>query len=141
MDGQSKCKRNILFAIRYGKPNEGRKFVNGDLRAGCTLRLVLKALVKVSYIPGSSQNRLIDGVLQKSTLSYRNQWDKPVEIGANTCTSHGGQCHPGRQNKVATAKRAGKYVEQMPNNALFSLCNILERTGKVSASVRIIHSY
>ena len=130
-----KMQKEYIVCNRYGKPNEGRKFVHGDLRAGCTLRLVLKALVKVSYIPGSSQNRLIDGVLKKSTLSYRNQWDKPVEISKGTCTTHGGQCHPGRQNKVATAKRAGVYVEKMPNNALFSLCNILERTGKLSASV------
>ena len=113
--------KHYLFCNRFGPPRGGRNFVDGDLKANCTLRLVLKALVKVAYIPGSSQNKLIDGVLKKPTWNYKRDWDQPVELDTKTCTTHGGQCCPGRQNKVATAKRAGAYVERMPNNALFSL--------------------
>ena len=127
--------KHYLFCNRFGPPRGGRNFVDGDLKANCTLRLVLKALVKVAYIPGSSQNKLIDGTLKRPTWNYKRDWDQPVELDMKTCTTHGGQCCPGRQNKVATAKRAGAYVERMPNNALFSLCNTLERTGKVSASI------
>jgi hypothetical protein len=33
------------------------------------------------------------------------------------------------------ASRAGKYIEKIPNHALYTLCNYLEGQGKLSSSL------
>jgi hypothetical protein len=49
---------------------------------------------------------------------FNIDWDAPVIIACANF-KHGGICNPGKQNRVATAQRAGKHVQEMPNNALY----------------------
>jgi hypothetical protein len=48
---------------------------------------------------------------------------------------HGGNYVPGRQNRVATLQRGGRYVNDMPNSVCFTLANLMENTGKLSSSI------
>lgn len=129
--GWKEAKRQIYIQCnRYGEDEKEplRNFANGTLRVNCSLRIVLKALVTTSYLSESQNGKDIKRLFKK------NDWDKPVEIKEGSCTVHGGNCHPGRQNRVAVMSRAGAYVKKMPDSALFSLCNIAEFGGKLTAS-------
>ena len=66
--------------------------------------------------------------------NYRFLWDSPVQIASCNC-DHSGLCNPGRQNRTMVASRAGKYIEKIPNQALYTLCNYLEGQGKLSSSL------
>lgn len=106
-----------------------RDFTSGSLKAGCTFTINLKPLVKTPYFPESQKGK------DRPIPSYKPEWDQPVEIGNGTCTTHAGNCHPGRQNRVVTMSRAGAYVEKMPDAALFQLCNVYELCGKISSAM------
>ena len=122
-------KQCFIRCNRFGKnDNESRDFANGSLQSGCTLQIAIKALVTTRYLPEGQKDK------DKKKWSYRHHWDQPVEIKEGTCTTHGGNCQPGRQNRVAVMSRAGVYIKKMPDNALFRLCNIAEHGGKLSTN-------
>ena len=127
--------KRSLQCNRYGVlPDEtaSRNFTNGQLKVGCTLEIIFNSLAKESYIPDSQKDKPIKKRRQ------RDRWDLPVEVvngqKKNTCHYHGGLCNPGRENKVASTSRAGGYIHKLPDKALYSLCNVLQITGKLTAA-------
>lgn len=121
--------RDTIICNRYGHSRRGaRDFSTGELQANCSLIIKLKALVKERYFPPSQ------GTKVQRKPSYKPDWNQPVQILQGTCTIHGGQCQPGRENRVAVMSRAGTYTKNTPHSALFSLCNIAEHCGKLTSS-------
>ena len=119
---------------RYGDPTKTkstktRDFAGGALKQNCTLRIILVPLVNDSYHPDS----MLAKPEHERKKSFRPNWDEPVKIAEGTCTEHGGLCQPGRQNKISAASRGGAYVQQMPQNTLFSLCSTLETSGRLTS--------
>ena len=121
--------RTDIVCNRYGHSrSSARDFSAGELQANCTLIIKLKALVREKYFPASQSNK------DQKKPSWRFFWDQPVQISKGTCTLHGGQCQPCRQNRVAVMCRAGTYIKKTPHSALYSLCNIAEHCGKLTSS-------
>jgi len=116
--------KELIVCNRLGKADTERSYVGGDLKAQCTFKLKLKALSKLAYKANPLSTR----------WSYTNIWTEPIEI-VEACCRHGGQCRPSRLNRVMATQRAGKYVKKIPDMVLFSLCNYLERRGKITSSM------
>ena len=120
-----KKEKETISCNREGKSDDAsRNFIAGQLGGDCPFHLTLKPLSKQSYKATEAASK----------WSYRKLWDGPVQIASCNC-EHGGLCRPSRQNRAMTASRAGKYIEKMPDVALFSLCNYLESRGKLPSSL------
>ena len=117
----SRNEKRTIVCNRVGDAKTDRNYADGDLAAGCSFKIKMTPQVKLAkYLPSKK-------------WSYTDVWTEPVRIDNAHC-KHGGQCRPGRQNRVMAVQRAGKYVEKLPDMALFSLCNYLERKGKLPTS-------
>jgi len=114
-----KKEKRIISCNRGGKSDEtnetSRKFMSGQLAADCEWHLKLKPLSKQQYKSHEAAQK----------WSYRFLWDSPVQIASCNC-DHSGLCNPGGQNRTMVASRAGKYIEKIPDHALYTLCNYLE---------------
>ena len=120
-----KKEKTTISCNRGGKSDEtSRKFISGQLSADCEWHLKLKPLSKQQYKTHEAAQK----------WNYRFLWDSPVQIASCNC-DHSGLCNPGRQNRTMVASRAGKYIEKIPNQALYTLCNYLEGQGKLSSSL------
>ena len=120
--------KRYIKCNRFGVPTTTRDYVGDALKQGCSLQIVSRPLVSTPYYPKSQE----DKPEHERKKSYRPIWNKPVEISNGTCTTHGGLCQPGRQNKVASSSRAGAYTQQISQNVMFSLCNVAEFGGRLT---------
>ena len=118
--------KTSICCNRMGKIKWKRNYIGGELAAECPFAVKVKALSKSAYkvLPTSIK------------WNYRYNWTLPVEI-MSACCEHGENCVPGGQNRLMTGKRAGKYIEKMPDEALFSLCHMLEKNGSIKTNTII----
>ena len=94
----------------------------GPLKKQCGWKVHLKPLVKESDVPeGSKTNR----------LSYKDQWDKPVQLSSAAC-EHTNGCVPCRANRVSVTQTSGNYVRKLPTRAIFTLCNYADQGIKLT---------
>jgi len=120
--------KKTIKCNRCGEPTTVRNYTQGNLQCGCTWIVNLTPLVSNSVV-------LISKTSGLPKTQYYAQWDEPVAIAKDTCTTHGGLCQPGPQNKVATSQRSGEYVRKTPINSIFNLCNLYEQTGKLPPTI------
>ncbi len=66
--------------------------------------------------------------------SYKPLWDQIVTI-KNVCPVHGGDCVPSKQNRIITMQRAGKFINNVPKQVMYNLCNVLEFSGNLPTLV------
>jgi len=116
-------KKNSIMCNRVGDDTSTRNYDKGALKANCTFVVKLSCLESIPYIPEGSTKK-----------SYKKPSDAPHKIIEAVC-EHGGSCKPGRLNRVATLQRGGKYIDNMPKQVMFSLCNYLEHSGKLASSL------
>ncbi|KAL7552459.1 hypothetical protein ACHAWF_016605 [Thalassiosira exigua] len=123
---------------RYGVPNTKRDYHSGPLRSGCTWRISLSPLSRLKYKP---QQKVDKENLEQQAQSkrgqqwqYKSDWSRPVKI-ATVVGKHGGDCCPGRMNRVDVMSRSGTYTRDMPEQVMFSLCNYYEKSGTLKSSV------
>ena len=50
------------------------------------------------------------------------------------CARHGGDCHPCTQNRIATMQRSGQYIKSLPDQPMYTLCNMPDRNGYLKGS-------
>ena len=117
-----KKEKDWIGCNRYGEPVASRHFASGALQANCTLKLSLEALVSTRKLNANQK------------FKYSKNWSAPVKLvdkgnPKNFCTCHGGNCRPSQQNRIATQKRSGGYVKNVPDHALFTLANMQEHNG------------
>ena len=99
-----------------------RATMAGPLKKQCGWKVHLKPLVKESYVPvGSKTHR----------LSYKEQWDKPVQISSAGC-KHTNGCVPCRANRVSVTQASRNYVRKLPTRAIFTLCNYANQDIKLT---------
>ena len=110
-----------LQCNRYGKDDTSRRYAAGALKCNCTFRITLSPWKKDRY-------------MKDSKWFYIYDWNFPVTITYAYC-NHGGMCAPGKQNRLKTTERSGKYIEDMPNNTLYTLCSLAEQNGKLPTSI------
>jgi hypothetical protein len=114
-----KVEKDWIGCNRVGAPNKNhghRDYMTGTLKANCTLRMYMRALTK------HREKKKVD----QKKYYYMNDWTGPVVLSDDPnkmCTTHGGDCVPSIENKIATAQRAGSFVKSIPDQALFNLCN------------------
>ena len=112
-----KLHRTCIECNRFGEDVTTRNYAGGGLKCGCTFRIKLSALVfnkEKAFKPNG-----------KAHWKRNPDWDGPVQISEACCT-HGGSCRPGKQNRIDAMQRGGKYIENMPYEVLFLLCNYSE---------------
>ena len=119
------CEKESIKCNREGSDKSTRDYLNGPLKSGCTFHFKLSSLETEKYLPPSSDDK-------KKRWRYKNRWDPPIKI-ISGCAQHGTSCHPSRLNQVTTSQRAWKYINDMPNSAIFALCNHMENSGKLSS--------
>lgn len=100
-----------------------RSFAQGSLKADCTFKLKLSTVMKDKYLSPNQTSKT-------KNFQYRHIWDQPVII-VSVCAKHGGCCHLGHENHVATQQRSGEHVCKMPINALCTLCSYMGKSGKI----------
>ena len=83
--------------------------------------------MREGYVPANSKAKT-------KKKAYRPNWEEPIKITNDVC-AHGGNFYLSHSNRVAVAQRAGTYVDSMPINALFTLCNCMEHGGKLASSL------
>lgn len=120
--------KKTIKCNRSGESKTVRNFTQGKLQSGCTWLVKLTPLVSNSVV-------LVGKTSGLPKTQYNPLWDEPVAIAEGTCTTHGGLCTPGHQNKVATSQRSGEYVRKTPINSIFNLCNLYEQTGKLQPTI------
>ena len=98
--------------------------MSGQLQSGCTFRLTLKST-------HNKRHRVENLMTIRDKFSYTPGWNLPVIIVDVDC-QHGGTCVPSRSNRIATSKRAGAYIDTMPIQAVYSLCNSMEHGAKLT---------
>jgi hypothetical protein len=124
-----KVEKDWIGCNRVGAPdkNHGRRdYMTGTLKANCTLRMCMKALSKHRE---KKENQ--------KKFYYTNDWTGPVMFSDDPnkmCTTHGGDCTPSVENKIATAQRAGSFIKSIPDQALYNLCNMLDHNGFLKPS-------
>ncbi|KAL7544230.1 hypothetical protein ACHAWF_016691 [Thalassiosira exigua] len=122
-------KHHTLVCNRRGKDTSKRSFKSGALKANCPWKIHFKPLHYISYEPEKRN----PGHHGRSKNAYKPNWNLGLEI-TSVHVAHGGDCSPGRENRIATQQRAGKYVTTIPQHAIYSLCHLLEKTGRLSTS-------
>lgn len=122
----AKLTQKYLQCNRYGTDDTSRQYAAGALKCDCTFRITLSAWKRDKHKKEATSTKAAKWI-------YSEDWDAPVTIKSANC-KHGGMCKPGKQNRISTAQRAGKYVQEMPNNTLYTLCNYAEQDGKLSTS-------
>ena len=120
---QVKCEKESIMCNRSGEAKSSRNYHGGVLQAECPFEVKMKCLERERYLPTPTATR----------YEYRDQWSRPVKIKVANC-AHGGRCTPSRQNRIMTVQRSGKYVQSLPDTALFTLCNHLEHNGKLESA-------
>ena len=104
--------------------NTNRNYVDGRLSSDCQFGVTLRALSKTGYQSNPKSKKWL----------YKLNWDSPVVITKSVC-EHGGNCIPGKQNRIMTGQRAGKYLKKLPTNSLYSLCNFLEKNRSINSDL------
>lgn len=115
--------KRVIHCTRIGDTSTQRNYAGGALAAKCPFQVKLKPLCREAYKAKETSKG----------WTYRDLWNEPVQI-ISACCQHGGMCHPSRQNRVMTGQRSGKYVAQIPDNALFTLCNQYEKRGRLASA-------
>ena len=101
-----------------------RHYIQGDLSCDCPFGVKLQALSKTRYKAKPKSRK----------WCYQFNWNAPVIISKAMC-GHGLNCTPGKQNRIITGQRGGKYVEKLPTNTLYTLCNFLEKNGSINSDL------
>ncbi|KAL7545888.1 hypothetical protein ACHAWF_014596 [Thalassiosira exigua] len=134
----AKLSGQCIQCNRYGPPKTNRDYLSGPLRSGCTWRIALSPLFRFKYKPQRKDEKENE---EKQTQArrgqqwqYKSDWSKPVKI-ATRVGKHGGDCCPGRMNRVDVMSRSGTYTRDIPENVMFSLCNYYEKSGTLKSSV------
>lgn len=115
--------KRVIHCTRIGDTSRQRNYAGGALAAKCPFQVKLKPLCRIAYKAKETSKGWM----------YRDLWNEPVLI-ISACCQHGGMCHPSRQNRVMTGQRSGKYVAQIPDNALFTLCNQYEKRSRLASA-------
>ena len=121
---QPRIKGKTIRCNRFGEDKTKRNYTNGSLHQDCTFCLTLKPTYNKVDNPNGGK------------ALCKEDWSKPVLI-KEACCKHGGLCTPGRENRVIVVQRAAKYVNNLPTQVLYSLCNVFEFTGRIdTASIK-----
>ena len=132
-----KIEKKWVGCNRVGEPSSTRVFAGGELKANCTLHMTIKPLVKSRYERPKKQGET------KAKYEYKDEWSKPIELVDNEnakvrfSTCHGGQCRPGRQNRIATQQPSGNYLKKIPDQTMYSLLHMYEQNGGCISSSTI----
>ncbi|KAL7525422.1 hypothetical protein ACHAWF_002523, partial [Thalassiosira exigua] len=95
-------KHHTLVCNRRGKDKSKRSFKSGALKANCPWKIHIKPLHYISYEPEKRNS----GHHGRAKNSYKPNWNLGLEI-TSVHVAHGGDCSPGRENRIATQQRAG----------------------------------
>jgi hypothetical protein len=117
--------KEYIKCNRQGTDKTKRAYVNGPLNSGCTFQFKIASLETERYMPADST---------KQKWRYKKRWDRPIKIIEGCCT-HGSACQPSKQNRVNTSQRARKYMNNMPQSAIFTLCNYMENLGRLDSNL------
>lgn len=118
-------KKNMVRCNRFGKDHSGnREFSSGRLKCQCIYGVTLKESAMEEYWPNEKSKK----------KSYKPLWDEIVTI-KQVCSVRGGDCVPSKQNRIITMQRAGKFIDNVPKQVMYNLCNILEVTGNLPTTV------
>ena len=110
-----------LWKQLLDKVMQKRKFVSGDLQCKCHFHIKIKA--SKFYVDAKKK--------------HRPDWNNPdcsVTI-VDGILSHSGDCKPSTQQHIFTKSRSDKYVEDISNMALYTLCNSASKNGRAVNSI------
>ena len=119
----------VLECNRAGDPNvEGRQFKAGHLKCGCLFRIKFKPSLHQTTVYTSK-----NGECKKAS---RPSWgDSDFVTIDEARTEHTGGCDPSPQQHVMQKSRSGRYISDLSQHALFTLCNSCTNEKMVDSMV------
>lgn len=117
---------------RFGSKDSGEKRVRnyhgGQLKCGCDFSISVRPSSYIKKVESNSKRGY------RSRPNF-NSGEFVTIIKASLV--HTGGCQPGPSNHVMTKSRAGKYVENITDIALFQLCNAKKNGTRLTTSVSV----
>ena len=119
----------VLECNRAGEPNsDARPFKAGQLKCGCKFRIKFK--------PSRHQTLAYTSKNGEAKRTSRPNWaDGNFVTIDEAMTDHTGGCNPSPQQHVMQKSRSGKYISDLSQHALFTLCNACTNDKMVDSMV------
>ena len=118
--GTIQCNRRN-YCNFYSKRTSSRNFKSGKLQCDCNFHIKVKA------------GKSIEDAKKRKRPAWNDPYCSATIVSLNL--QHSGGCIPSPQQHVMTKARARKYVGDISNMALFTLCNTASRAGRELDSV------